>query len=74
MKKLRVGVIGVGSLGRHHARLYKELEDVELTAIVDIKEDPDGVYFVTKGDNNNAVDPQKVRFSQIKGVVVAVLY
>jgi predicted dehydrogenase len=33
---LRVAVIGVGYLGRHHARLLATLPDVELTAVVDI--------------------------------------
>ena len=32
---LRVAVIGVGYLGQHHARVYAELEDVELVAVVD---------------------------------------
>lgn len=33
---VRVGVIGVGYLGKHHARIYSEIEDAELTAVVDI--------------------------------------
>jgi UDP-N-acetylglucosamine 3-dehydrogenase len=32
---LRAGVIGVGSMGRNHARLYGELDDVELVAVAD---------------------------------------
>jgi predicted dehydrogenase len=31
----RAAVIGVGSLGRHHARIYHELEGVELVAVCD---------------------------------------
>ena len=34
-KPLRVGVIGVGHMGRHHARIYGQLEDCELVAVVD---------------------------------------
>ena len=34
-KTLRAAVIGVGHMGRHHARIYSELPDVELVAIVD---------------------------------------
>ena len=34
-KKLRVGVIGVGSLGQWHARIYSELEDTELVGVYD---------------------------------------
>ena len=36
--KTRVAVIGVGALGRHHARILSALPDVELAAVVDIKE------------------------------------
>lgn len=35
MDKVRVGVVGVGSLGRHHARLYAELPDTELVGVAD---------------------------------------
>jgi len=34
MKKLNVGVIGVGQLGQHHARIYRELPAVNLVASV----------------------------------------
>jgi predicted dehydrogenase len=33
---IKVAVIGVGYLGQHHARIYHEIEDTELTAVVDI--------------------------------------
>jgi predicted dehydrogenase len=32
---LRVGVVGLGQWGRHHARIYASLPDVELTGVVD---------------------------------------
>lgn len=32
----KVGVIGVGYLGEKHARIYSELDEVELTAVADI--------------------------------------
>lgn len=34
--RLRVVVIGVGSLGRHHARILSQLADVELVGVVDV--------------------------------------
>jgi UDP-N-acetylglucosamine 3-dehydrogenase len=34
----RVAVIGVGSMGRNHARVYNELSDAELVAVVDANE------------------------------------
>ncbi len=33
--KVRIAVIGVGYLGRHHARIYSELPNVELVGVVD---------------------------------------
>ena len=35
-RQIRVGVIGVGHVGQHHARIYRELPGVALTGIADI--------------------------------------
>lgn len=35
---LRVAVVGAGYLGQHHARIYSELQDVELAGVVDTDE------------------------------------
>jgi predicted dehydrogenase len=35
---LRAGVVGVGSMGRHHARVYNEIQGVELAGIADADE------------------------------------
>jgi predicted dehydrogenase len=35
-QKLRVGVVGVGYLGRFHARIYNDMAGVELVGVVDI--------------------------------------
>ena len=35
MKTIRAGVVGPGSIGINHARIYSELSDCELTAIYD---------------------------------------
>ncbi|MDP2861394.1 MAG: Gfo/Idh/MocA family oxidoreductase [Desulfobacterales bacterium] len=35
MKKLRVGVVGAGYLGKFHAEKYSQMEDVELVGIAD---------------------------------------
>jgi len=34
--KVRVGVVGVGSLGQHHARVYASLPQADLAGVVDI--------------------------------------
>lgn len=36
MEKIKVGVIGVGHLGQHHARIYACMDGVELAGICDI--------------------------------------
>jgi len=37
-KKLRVGVVGVGHLGRFHVQKYADMSDVDLVGIVDINQ------------------------------------
>ena len=33
---LKVGVIGLGSMGKNHVRVYSELPEVELVGIADV--------------------------------------
>jgi UDP-N-acetylglucosamine 3-dehydrogenase len=40
---LRAGLLGVGAMGRHHARVLREIDGVELVAIADPGGDPWGV-------------------------------
>lgn len=40
---LKAGLIGLGMMGRHHARVLKSLDDVELVAVADAAGDPHGV-------------------------------
>lgn len=37
-EKIRVGVIGVGKLGQHHARIYSTMQDVVLVGVCDADE------------------------------------
>jgi len=39
MSEVRVGVIGVGSLGQHHARIYSEIEGASLVGVADVDKD-----------------------------------
>ena len=43
MADLRAGLLGLGMMGRHHARVLRELDGVELVAIADPGGDPHGV-------------------------------
>tara|TARA_Y100000310_G_C20696885_1_gene826341 strand:- start:2689 stop:3363 length:675 start_codon:yes stop_codon:yes gene_type:complete len=42
--------------------------------VVEVGNDAGGIYFITKGDNYNQNDKAKVRFSQVEGIVVGILY
>ncbi|MCR2765126.1 Gfo/Idh/MocA family oxidoreductase [Microbacterium sp. zg.B48] len=43
MMALRAGLLGIGMMGRHHARVLREVEGLELVAIADPGGDPHGV-------------------------------
>jgi UDP-N-acetylglucosamine 3-dehydrogenase len=43
MSNLRAGLVGVGMMGRHHARVLSSLDGVDLVAVVDPGGDPHGV-------------------------------
>ncbi|WDF32406.1 Gfo/Idh/MocA family oxidoreductase [Arthrobacter agilis] len=43
MADLRVGLIGLGMMGRHHARAIREVDGLELVALADAYGDPHGV-------------------------------
>ena len=38
-EKLKVGVIGTGALGRHHARLYAQSPNAEVVGIFDVQKE-----------------------------------
>jgi len=66
MKKVRVGVIGVGYLGQFHAEKYAAIPDAELTGVVDT--DPERAAQIAKKLNTLAFsDPE-----QLLGLVDAV--
>ena len=44
---INVGLIGLGMMGRHHARVLREIEGVELVAVADAMGDPHGVAGAT---------------------------
>lgn len=53
---------------------YTEGNDIIVHRIVDIGSDDLGIYYITKGDNNNAVDPNKIRREKIQGKIVVLIY
>ena len=42
--------------------------------VVEINKDEDGWYCRVKGDNLSMADPGKIRFSQISGVLIGIIY
>lgn len=40
---IRIGLIGLGMMGRHHARVARDIQGVELVAVADAQGDPHGV-------------------------------
>ena len=53
---------------------YKSKYGTIIHRVVDKGTDEEGVYFITKGDNNKEADPGKVRFEQVERVLVALIY
>lgn len=67
---LRVGVVGTGSLGRHHARILAELAHVELVGIFDIR--PEVAENVAAEFGSRAFPDLESLASEIEAAVVAV--
>lgn len=62
--------IVVGDIISYH---YDGVGDV-IHRVTFIGNDTEGWYALVKGDNNQIEDPDKVRFNQILGIIVAVIY
>ncbi|MBI4738586.1 signal peptidase I [Candidatus Woesearchaeota archaeon] len=63
--------ISVGDVISYQSKITN---DVIVHRVIAKEVDDKGIYFLVKGDNNPAVDPQKVRFEDIRGIVVSVVY
>jgi predicted dehydrogenase len=70
MKKLRVGVVGAGYLGRFHAEKYARMNDVELVGVVDI--DKSQVEEVAGRFNTKAYLHHKYLFGKVDAVSIVV--
>ncbi|MBN2459549.1 hypothetical protein JXB28_04665 [Candidatus Woesearchaeota archaeon] len=62
------------SIGDIVAYISDYAEGLIIHRVVHKSQDEQGTYFVLKGDNNPTSDPGKIRFEQIKRVVVAIIY
>ncbi len=70
MNRLRVGVVGVGHLGRHHARILSGLDDARLVAVADVKRDRAEEIAGPLGAR--AVAAHDELFGQVDAVTIAV--
>ena len=66
----RMAVVGVGHFGRHHARVLSELDQAELTAVVDI--DGDRAAEVAAECGTRAFDTVEALAGQVDAVTLAV--
>lgn len=66
---MRVAVIGVGHLGRHHARIFAALDDVELLAVVD--SDASRAREIAAQFNTEAVVHWNELISKVDAVTIA---
>ena len=53
---------------------YEYGDNVIIHRVIDIKEDGQGTYYVTKGDSNELPDPVKVRYHQVRRILVGIIY
>ncbi len=70
MNRTRVAVIGVGHLGRHHARIFAGLPDVELVGVVDSRLEQ--AVAVAEANGTGAFDDYRELFDKVDAVSVAV--
>ena len=67
---LRLAVIGVGHLGRHHARILSTMEGVTLSAVVDTR--PERAAEIAAVSNTQALADYRELIGEVDAVVVAV--
>jgi len=70
-KRLRVGVVGIGHLGRHHVRLLAAIPEAELVAAVDLVRERAAEAVKAAGVGEALTDFRKL-FGRVDAVVIAV--
>lgn len=63
--------IELGDVVSYESNYY---EGIIIHRVVKIDQDEEGWYCIVKGDSNDYRDPGKIRFNQIKRVLVGVIY
>jgi predicted dehydrogenase len=70
---MNAGVVGVGSMGRHHARVYRELPEVDLVGVYDVDADRAREVADEHGTNPLSLDGL-VETADVVSVVVPTAY
>jgi predicted dehydrogenase len=70
MKRLRVGVVGVGHLGQHHARILASMSGVELVGVADAR--PDQAQTIADRCRTRAFGDYRQLLDHVDAVSVAV--
>lgn len=70
MQKIRVGVVGVGHLGQHHARIYASLPQCELVGIADI--DPKAAQKISRQYGGGAYADYRELFGRVDALSIVV--
>lgn len=70
MSDLRVGVVGVGALGRHHARILSQMPGVRLAAVADVRRET--VEAVAAACGCPALSDYREMLDRIDAAVIAV--
>ncbi|HIC91741.1 MAG TPA: Gfo/Idh/MocA family oxidoreductase [Syntrophaceae bacterium] len=70
MRKIKVGVIGVGYLGRFHAEKYAKMDNVDLVGVVDINQER--AHLVSKNVAAQAYFDYRELFGKIDAVSIVV--
>jgi len=68
--RVKVGVLGVGALGRHHARLYQQIETAELVGVFDVNEE--NAHRVAEEVGTHVFASAEALADAVQGVSIAV--
>ena len=71
IKPKSIDDIQIGDIVSYNSKYFNGLI---VHRVIDIREDTQGTYLILKGDNNPEPDPERVRFEQIHGVLIGVIY